>query len=675
MEKQIKVLQIEDNADDALLILRSIRKFGYQVEARRVETDRELAQALQDGVWDIVLSDYAMPNFDGMTALGLIKERTDLPFILVSGAVGEETAVEIMKAGAHDFIIKERLDRLGLAVERVLRETAALKAKEENERILQAIMKGMARATGPQAFRNILSGIGEWLGVEHGMVAKLLPGGTVETVALSMDGKPAANIKYEMNGTPCAQVASQGLTLISGHLREHFPTPRHLAVLEAESFLGLPLLNQHQEMIGVLAFLSRRTITPPDRFRLILELAADRVASELERLQRDSEHQRLEEQLRHAQKMEAIGTMSGGIAHDFNNILTGIIGYSEMARNELGELPGVQRKIDKVLQAGHRAKELVQHILTFSRHSDDEKKAVDLSGICHEAIKLLRASIPTSIEFSLAIAKGCTVMAVPSQMHQIIMNLCTNAYQAMANSGGQLTVTLSQCELDGEGGGAHNLEAGTFARLQVSDTGQGMTPEVKERIFEPYFTTKDKGVGTGLGLALIHGIVNGHNGGIEVESEVGHGATFTIWLPLLKEVRAEGNTDHEQPALAMGTERVLLVDDEELIQQFSKEMLALAGYRVTTAGNGQEALELFRKDPTAFDLILTDMTMPKMSGLELARQAMAIRPGMPVILCSGYNDQVSKDGALGAGVREYLIKPVAGLKLCSVIRAVLDGKG
>ena len=529
MEKQIKVLQIEDNADDALLILRSIRKFGYQVEARRVETDRELAQALQDGVWDIVLSDYAMPNFDGMTALGLIKERTDLPFILVSGAVGEETAVEIMKAGAHDFIIKERLDRLGLAVERVLRETAALKAKEENERILQAIMKGMARATGPQAFRNILTGIGEWLGVEHGMVAKLLPGGTVETVALSMDGKPAANIKYEMDGTPCAQVASQGLTLISGHLRELFPTPRHLAVLEAESFLGLPLLNQHQEMIGVLAFLSRRTITPPDRFRLILELAADRVASELERLQRDSEHQRLEEQLRHAQKMEAIGTMSGGIAHDFNNLLSTILGNINLATIMTGPGQDTHELLRTAETASLMARDLTRQLLTFARGHTPVRQTAAIAGLIEEAAAFILSG--SKVKCTCNFAPGLWPVDIdPGQMSQVIRDIVLNASQAMDGTG---AITIDAENIDGSACGDYALPAADYVKISIRDTGKGIETQNLTRIFDPYFTTREKNSekGSGLGLAIVHSIITQHDGFIRVASQPGAGTTFTIFLP------------------------------------------------------------------------------------------------------------------------------------------------
>ncbi len=465
----------------------------------------------------------------------------------------------------------------------------------------------------------------------------------------------------------------KGVTLITGRLSDFYSTPRHLAVLEAESYLGLPLKDKDQKVIGILAFMSRRPFNPPDRFNLIIELAADRAASELERLQNEAERLLLEERLRHSQKIEAIGTMSGGIAHDFNNILTGIIGYSEMARKELGELPETRRKIDKVLQASHRAKELVQQILTFSRHSDEEKKTVDLSSICREAMKLLRASIPSSIEFHLTIADNCRVMAVPSQMHQIIMNLCTNAYQAMAVNGGLLTISLEPTELHDEEAARHRLKSGLFYRLKVSDNGHGIAPEIRERIFEPYFTTKDKGVGTGLGLALTHGIVQGHHGAIDLESEVGGGATFSIWLPQVKEEVLQEETT-EEGALASGTEHILLADDEELILQFSKEMLAMAGYRVTIATNGLEALTLFQENPNAFDLVLTDMTMPKMSGMELTRQCLTLRPELPVILYTGYNDQVSRECAVSAGIRAYLTKPVGGTKLCGVIRQVLDAK-
>lgn len=671
---RLNLLQIEDNVNDALLIQRNLLKFGYQVAARRIETAQELEVALNEQSWDVVLSDYAMPDFDGIKALAMIRESSDLPFILVSGAVGEETAVEIMKAGACDFVFKDKLDRLGPAVRRALRESQVLREKEKNERILQAIIKSMARATGQQAFLNILNEVGNWLGVEHALVGRLRPDSTVETLAFFVDNQLSADISYSLADTPCAQAIQQGVTLIPERLGDFFATSHYLAPLEAESYLGLPLKNKDQEVIGILAFMSRRPFTPPDRFNLILELAADRAASEVERLQCEAEQFRLEEQLRHSQKIEAIGTMSGGIAHDFNNILSGIIGYSEMARRDMGELPDTMRKIDKVLQASHRAKELVQQILTFSRHSDEEKKAVDLCGICREAMKLLRASIPSSVEFHLTIATSCKVMAVPSQMHQIIMNLCTNAYQAMAINGGLLTIGLDQAEVDEEGADRLSVKPGSYARLTVSDNGHGIAPEIKERIFEPYFTTKEGGGGTGLGLALIHGIVQGHHGAIDLDSDIGRGATFTIWLPQIREERMQEELSEENTAWATGSERILLADDEELVLHYSQEMLAMAGYRVTAARNGVEALQIFQEDPNAFDLVLTDMTMPKMSGMELTRQCLSLRPELPVILCTGYSDQVSRESAANAGVRAYLTKPVGGSKLCDTIRQVLDTK-
>lgn len=674
MRKPLKVVQIEDNDDDALLIIRSLQEFGYQITSRRVKTAKNLSAVLNNESWDIVLSDYARPGFGGLSALKQVKKYPHIPFIVVSDAVGEEAAIEIMKSGAHDFIVKDKIDRLGYAVKRSMREIAALKNKDGNERIIQAVIKGMAQATGYQAFHNILTSIGEWLGAEHGIIGKLGPGPSIETLAFIADGRPLGNVRYDLEGSPCAEVVRQGITLITNNLSKTFPSARHVVVLEAETYLGLPLKNKDQEPIGILSFMSRNKLTPPDRYQLILELAAVRTASELERLESEAKRIRLENQLRHSQKLEAIGTMAGGIAHDFNNILTGILGYSEMARNELADLPETQRKIDKVLQAGHRAKDLVQQILTFSRHSSDEKKVVDLSGICREAMKLLRSSIPASIEFSLKITKHCAVKAAPGQMHQIIMNLCTNAYHAMAMDGGKLTVRLDQETLDDDASRRLVVQQGPFVRLTVSDTGHGMSPAIKERIFDPYFTTKDKVSGTGLGLALIRGIVQSHNGAISVESEERQGTTFTVWLPAVALNSVEPPPPVINQILIRGTERILLVDDEQLIRQFAHEILELAGYTVTVANNGYEALTLFQKDPTAFDLILTDMTMPKMSGMELAKKCLAIRPELPVILCTGFNDQITRENAIQAGILAFLTKPVPANNLCQVIRQSLDSK-
>ncbi len=387
------------------------------------------------------------------------------------------------------------------------------------------------------------------------------------------------------------------------------------------------------------------------------------------------EKQFLEKQLQQAQKMEAIGTLAGGIAHDFNNILSAIIGYTELALYGLDDTSPLRSKLQSVLEAGHRAKDLVQQILAFSRQSEDERKPVQVHLIVKEALKLLRASLPTTIEIRQQIdTKAGASMANPTHIHQVVMNLCTNAHHAMADTGGTLEVRLSAVELAGESLAAYpELEPGPYLELVVKDTGHGMDQATLERIFEPYFTTKDKGVGTGLGLSVVHGIVKRHGGGIRVESSPGKGTAFHVLLPRLAPPREREAAEEE--TISRGHERILFVDDEAALAELGREMLQSLGYQAESRTDSLEALEAFRADPNRYDLVITDMTMPHLTGDRLATEIMAIRPGTPVILCTGFNEQMTEERAKALGIREFLYKPVVLEHLARKIRHVLDTGG
>ncbi|MEW6427578.1 MAG: DUF3365 domain-containing protein [Thermodesulfobacteriota bacterium] len=385
---------------------------------------------------------------------------------------------------------------------------------------------------------------------------------------------------------------------------------------------------------------------------------------------------RLEIQLRQAQKMEAIGTLAGGIAHDFNNILTAIIGYAELAALGAQKDSPLQSHLLAVLRAGERAKELVGQILAFSRSSEQQKRPLRLHLILKEAIKLLSASLPSTIEIREEIDPDCgAVLIDPTQMHQLVMNLCTNAYHAMRETGGVLAVSLGKVRIDAGDPKATDLslQPGAYVKIEVSDTGVGMDRETMARIFDPYFTTKPKGVGTGLGLALVHGIVKSAGGHISVYSEVGRGTTFRVYLPQLPgdvdEVEVE-----EAEGCPGGDERILAVDDEAEVVALEKVVLEGLGYRVTTRTGSQEALALFREDPQGFDLVLTDMTMPAITGMELAREILAVRPEMPIILCTGFSELIDREKAKGMGIRGYLMKPVRRRDLARMVRAVLGNR-
>ncbi|MBU1707968.1 PAS domain S-box protein [bacterium] len=382
---------------------------------------------------------------------------------------------------------------------------------------------------------------------------------------------------------------------------------------------------------------------------------------------------KMEAQLRQAQKMEAIGTLAGGIAHDFNNILTAILGYAEMAKNDVTEGGIASGSLDEVLNAGYRAKELVKQILAFSRQTEQERKPIDICPIVKEALKLLRASLPSTIQISQDIdSRSGTILADPTQIHQVIMNLCTNSYHAMREKGGILEVKMNSVDIDVDFVKSYpNLHEGTYLQLTVADSGCGMDSATLERIFEPFYTTKNVGEGTGMGLATVHGIITSYGGAITVYSEIDKGSTFHIYLPRL-EKRVSVNRP-EMSEILFGNERILFVDDEKQIVDMGKKMLEHLGYHVTIRTSSLEALEAFRAKPDTFDLVITDQTMPNMTGIEFAKEVMSIRPDIPIILATGFSETATEEQIQKVGIREYIMKPFVSRELGNVIRRALEG--
>jgi len=389
------------------------------------------------------------------------------------------------------------------------------------------------------------------------------------------------------------------------------------------------------------------------------------------RLQAEEDKKRLEAQLKQAQKMEAVGTLAGGIAHDFNNILSAVIGYAEIALEDVTEDTLLKKNLKEVLKAGERARELVNQILAFSRHSEETLQPLKVKIILKEALKLLRASLPSTIEIVQNIESDGCVLASPTQIHQILMNLCTNAGHAMQARGGRLNVSLTDVELDSRFTSQNpGASPGPYLKLTVSDTGHGIPQEVLDRIFDPFFTTKGIGEGTGMGLAVVHGIITNYGGIIQIESKADKGTTFDIFIPII-----EKETDiqaAEQSSVPHGSERILFVDDEEIMVDVGRQMLERLGYRVTVKSSSVEALSLFKARRDAFDLVITDMTMPILTGDRLAVKLMAIRPDIPVILCTGYSAQVSEEKAKSLGIKAFVMKPLVRISLAKTIRSVLD---
>jgi len=414
-----------------------------------------------------------------------------------------------------------------------------------------------------------------------------------------------------------------------------------------------------------------RAIIWMDGRRVRLQVATD--ITKIKEL--EAERIKTEVQLRQSQKMEAIGTLAGGIAHDFNNILSAIIGYTELSMLEVESESQLRQNLEQVFQAGKRARDMVKQILAFSRQSGHERKPIAVNPVVKEALKMLRASLPTTIEIRQDIAENSPIIeADTTQLHQVLMNLCTNAAHAMRAEGGILEVRVGRMEVASSAASPHaELGPGAYLKLSVRDTGHGISKENLSRIFDPYFSTKDKSEGTGLGLAVVERIIKAHRGAITVESAVGKGTTFDIYLPWVDKPTMEKSVSSS--TLATGSERILMVDDELALVEISKQLLTRLGYQTDTRTSSVEALALFRDNPQRFDLVISDMTMPNMTGDKLAKEMMAIRPDIPIILCTGYSERLTEAQAKELGIKAFIMKPLVVGDLAGIIRKVLQNDG
>jgi len=698
--KPLSVLLVEDNEDDAELILLTLRRSGYDVASERVDTDAALAGALARREWDIVLSDYSMPSLTSHVALAIVRESGQrCPFIVVSGAIGEETAVELMRTGAHDCIMKDKLSRLPPAVERELGEA---RMRRERENALESLRRELKlNATLAELSKNLIS-IPEDLTPVAGHVleyAKELTGSThgyVGTIDARTGTLVALTITEMLEGEACAarrdgepvsfpRAADGSYGGLWGHAlntkRPFFENDpgRHAAAkgtpeghVGLEKFLSAPVLSG-EDLVGQIAVANPGRDYTPDDLTAIARLA-DLFSIAVANHRTLLEKEQLSRQLRQVQKIEAIGTLAGGIAHDFNNILTPMIGYAEMVQMCLTRDSKVWRHQEQVLRACWRAKDLVQQILSLSRQTEEGRKPTSLGPIVKEALRLLCSSLPKTIEIREYIDSPCgPVLAEPTQIHQVVMNLCTNAYHAMSEIGGVLGVCLRQVHISPSDAAPAKVP-GDYAMLEVSDTGHGMDRKTMEKIFDPYFTTKKAGEGTGLGLSVVESIVRKHGGSISVYSEPGLGATFRVYLPLLKGDPAAEAAPAGGAAMA-GKERIMVVDDQGEIAAMAKEMLEDLGYTVDAYTSSGEAFKAFSGNPPAYDLVITDLTMPDMTGIELSRRLMEIRPDIPVILCSGFGETISPEAVASLGIRRLLKKPILIQEYGQAVRQVLDEGG
>jgi len=634
MSVPVRILFVEDSRDDVELILHELRRSGFTPDHWVVETEEAMRQALADECWDLVIADHSMPHFDAPGALAVLQRSGhDLPFIVVSGHIGEEQAVACMRAGASDYLTKDNLVRLVPVVERELREAA-------QRRVAMAALD-----TSEERYRLLVENSADMITLQdrQGLITFASP-----SLARVLGFRPA-----EVLGRKLSDFV-------------HEDDVRILA-----SALDEVLVRGYTPLITGLRFRHR------DGTWRIVEGSAVRIVESdgkvgLVTTGRDiTERIQLEAQLHRAQKLEAVGRLAGGVAHDFNDLLTVILGYSNLLLDQLEEDRILYQEVAEIRRAADRAATLTQQLLTFGRRQVLSPRPVDLNPIIGAQLDTLRQLIGEGVELTLKLeADLASTRVEPGQVEQIVMNLAANARDAMPQ-GGRLSIETANVELDVAGARRCAVQPGPYVTLTVTDTGYGMDAATQARLFEPFFTTREPGKGTGFGLSSVYVIVRQCGGNIVVSSEPGRGSSFKIYLP-----RAEGEAGVEPAKLASdearGDETVVLVEDEPLVKNLVGEVLRKRGYQVMEFINGREALARTKRYSGLIHLLVTDVVMPGMSGIELARHLALGHPEMRILFISGYTDDlVGRQGVLQPG-RAFLQKPFTPDTLLRKLRELLD---
>jgi two-component system, cell cycle sensor histidine kinase and response regulator CckA len=644
MNTNLRVLVIEDLEDDMLLMLRELRRGGYTLEHLRVETPEEMEAALNSQDWDIVIADYTLPLFSAPAALKLLQQKQrDLPFIIVSGTIGEETAVTAMKAGAHDYIIKGQLTRLLPAVERELREAEERRRRRETELALQESEAALRQSQQ-----------------QYQALAEASPVGIFRTDALG-------NCIYvnrqwtEMTGIPFeSAVQGDWARALHPEDREQIITDWQTAF---QNTVPLRLEFRFQKPDGAIVWVLCQALPEGG----VKGLGYIGTVTDI------TEKKQLESQLLRTQRLESLGTLASGIAHDFNNILTPILAISQLLPMKLPNLDARDQNLLDILEdSARRGADLVKQILVFARGSEGKRSPLHMNQVLSEVLQMAQQTFPKAIEIQLHLPDDelWTVSADGTQLHQVLMNLAVNARDAMPN-GGLLTLSAKNILLD-ETFARMNLgaKAGAYVVITVADTGTGIAPELLERIFDPFFTTKEVGKGTGLGLSTTLGIIKNHGGLVKVNSKVNQGSQFKVYLPTLRETVAQPPAS---PRLLGGNnELILIVEDEPAIQQVTKASLEDGNYRTLTASDGIEAIALYTEHQQEISLVLMDIMMPSLDGVSAIRALRDINPKVSVIAMSGLatNSQVTE--ALGSNVKAFLPKPYTMQELLNTLHEVLN---
>ena len=632
MTNRLRVLQVEDSESDAALVVRVLEKAGYHVDSERVEDAGGMVAALARGAWDVIIADYRLPHFDAPAALRTLRETgSDIPFLVVSANIGEALAVEMMRSGAHDYVMKDKLARLAPAVEREVREAQARRQQRQAEERLALAISATQLGTfdfDPRTGNLVWSG----------------------------------NAKQQCGLAPDAEVSYEiFLRAVHPDDRERVNNSVQIALRPG----GNGRFAAEYRTIGIDDGVERSLSASGQVFFDPQGRAVRLVGVTLD----ITERKRLEDQFRQAQKLESIGRLAGGVAHDFNNLLTVISGYGQMVLDGLGIHHPLREPMQEVAKAATRASDLTRQLLTFSRRQAGEPRNIDLNDLVGDIEKMLRRLIGEDIDLVLVLRPEAGLLrADGGQIEQVIMNLVVNARDAMPN-GGKLVTETSRFNVDERFAQTHlSIRTGAHVMLAVSDTGTGMSDEVKAHVFEPFFTTKDPGKGTGLGLSTVYGIVKQNDGAIWIYSEPGRGSVFKMLFPAV-DGTPEAVREAPGEVVRSGQGTILLAEDEPDVRDLVHQILARRGYTVLQASNGREALELARRHPGKLDLLLADVVMPEMGGAELAETFAADYPGVPVLLMSGYTDRLFVQGESPAS---YIQKPFTSAILLTRVQGLLQ---
>ena len=637
MSVPVRVLFVEDSRDDVELVLHELRRGGFTPDSWVVETAEAMRHALAEETWDLVIADHSMPRFDAPGALAVLRESgRDLPFIVVSGHIGEEQAVACMRAGAHDYLSKDNLSRLVPAVERELGEAVRRQQRREAMAALDV---------SEERYR-------------------LLVENSADMIAL-------------LDGQGCITFASPSVTRLLGYPPAEVLGRRLRDFVHDEDVQVLASAVDSAFAHGSIPFITGLRFRHREGDWRVLEGSATRLVAAdgtvgLVATGRDvTERVQLEAQLYQAQKMEAMGRLAGGVAHDFNNLITVILGYSNVLLDQLGEDKVLYQEVDEIKRAADRAATLTRRLLVFSRKQVLSPHPVDVNSVLAGLADMLRRLLGEDVELSLGLDPELGLVRVdPGQIEQVVMNLVVNARDAMPE-GGRVSIETANAELDFADARLRAVQPGSYVTLAVGDTGEGMDAATQAHLFEPFFTTKEPGKGAGLGLPTIYGIVRQCGGNVLVTSEPGQGSRFTVYLPRVAEA-GPARPEKLTPEEARGDETVVLVEDEPMVKNLVSEVLRKNGYRVMEFVNGREALARTRHFSDPLHLLVTDVVMPGMSGIELARHLALGRPEMRILFLSGYTgDRVERPGVLQSG-RAFLQKPFTPDTLLRHVRGLLD---